>query len=88
MQTCQLKKYKILFACVNYESTITGMLDIEKIKSRRERVKLSQSQAAEAAGISRQRWNDIESGRKTNIELETLDAIAKALECKPKDLLK
>jgi DNA-binding Xre family transcriptional regulator len=64
------------------------MLDIAKIKSRREKLGITQTDAAAKAGMSRQRWNDIESGRKTNIELETLDAIAKVLECKPKDLLK
>ena len=37
--------------------------------------------------MSRQRWNDIESGRKTNIELETLAAIAGALGVPAKDLL-
>lgn len=64
------------------------MLDTEKIRSRRERIGLTQSEAAERAGVSRQRWNDVESGRKKNIELDTLDAIAKALGCKAKDLLK
>lgn len=63
------------------------MLDIEKMKDSREKAGLTQTQAAEKAGVSRQRWNDIESGRKSNIELDTLAAIAKALRCDPCDLL-
>lgn len=64
-----------------------GMLDIEKMKGKREKAGLTQSQAAIKAGVSRQRWNDIESGRKSNIELDTLGAIATALQCDPCELL-
>ena len=63
-------------------------LNIEMMKLKREKKGLSQSAAAELAGLSRQRWNDIESGRKPNIELDTLDRIAAALGVKAKDLLK
>jgi transcriptional regulator with XRE-family HTH domain len=36
----------------------------------------------------RGRWNDIESGRKMNITLETLDAIADALDVPAAELLR
>jgi transcriptional regulator with XRE-family HTH domain len=64
-------------------------LDTEKIRRLRERAGLSQSQAAEKAGMkTRQRWHQIESGTIANIELDTLESIAKALGAKAKDLLK
>ena len=67
----------------------TNMIDIEKIKSRREKLGMSQEEAAQKAGVgSRQRWNDIESGRKANVSIETLDKVAEALGMKARDLLK
>ena len=64
-------------------------LDTEKIRNLREKSGMSQSQAAEKAGLNtRQRWHQIESGAITNIELDTLEKIAKALGAKAKDLLK
>lgn len=66
-----------------------AVLDTEKIKSLRERVGLSQDAAAKAAGYSgRQWWHNIESGQQTNIELATLNRIAKVLNTKAKSLLK
>ncbi len=63
-------------------------LDTERIKAQREKLGLSQQEAAEKAGMgSRQRWNDVESGRKANISIETLEAIAKALGLSAKSLL-
>ena len=65
------------------------MLDYEKIKARREKLGLTQEQAAEKAGLgNRQRWNDIESGRRPSVNLDTLEKIAAALGVKAKDLLK
>ena len=64
-------------------------LNIKKIKRLREDVGLSQAEAAAKAGLkTRQRWHQIESGIITNIELDTLERIAKALGVKAKDLLK
>ena len=64
-------------------------LDTMKIKQRREKLGLSQEDAARLAGLSsRQRWHHIESGRKPNITIDTLESIAQALQCKPADLLK
>lgn len=65
-----------------------GLLDTSKIAKAREKAGITQSDAARAAGVSRQRWNDIEQGRKPNIELDTLERIAKAIGVKAKDLLK
>lgn len=65
------------------------ILDTGKIRGLREQAGLTQQQAAEKAGLeSRQRWHQIESGSTPNIELDTLDRIAKALGVKAKDLLK
>lgn len=71
-----------------YTTAGMGILDIDKIRTAREKLGLSQASAADEAGVTRQRWNDIEGGRKPNIQLETLEKVAKALKVKPKDLLK
>ncbi len=65
------------------------MLDIAKIKSLREKAGLSVADAARAAGLkSRQHWQGVESGTAANPTLQTIEAIAKALGVKAKDLLK
>jgi transcriptional regulator with XRE-family HTH domain len=65
------------------------MLDVQKIKQLREKLELTQEQAAMKAGLkTRQRWNAIESGREASINLVTLGKVAKALGVKAKDLLK
>lgn len=64
-------------------------VDIDKIKRLREERGLTMEQAAKLAGLpSRQRWNDLEAGRKPDIRVSTLEAVAKALGVKPADLLK
>jgi transcriptional regulator with XRE-family HTH domain len=64
-------------------------LDTDKIKSLREKLGLTQEQAAERAGFkTRQAWNNIESGRQASIGLSTLDKIATALGTTAKNLLK
>lgn len=64
-------------------------LDVEKIRKLREKAGLSQSAAADRAGLkTRQRWHQIESGAIANIELDTLERVAKAVGVKAKDLLK
>lgn len=64
------------------------VLDTKAMKARRTKLGLTMQQAAEAAGLgSKQAWNNIENGGKTNVELDTLGRIATALKCKPKDLL-
>jgi transcriptional regulator with XRE-family HTH domain len=65
------------------------MLDFQKIRVLRERLGLTQAQAAKRAGMpSRATWNDIEKGRRANVTMETLDAIAKALGVRATELIK
>jgi transcriptional regulator with XRE-family HTH domain len=70
------------------------MLDLEKVRSLRERRGMTQAEAAKAAGLARsennarQRWSAIEGGRRANVTLETLGRIAKALGVNPRDLLR
>jgi transcriptional regulator with XRE-family HTH domain len=66
---------------------MTQLLDVPLVGKLRKEKGLSQAEAAAKADISRQRWNDIEKGRKENMEIATLYAIAKALNCDPCDLL-
>ncbi|HEX8555934.1 MAG TPA: helix-turn-helix transcriptional regulator [Sphingomonas sp.] len=64
------------------------MLDREKIEVRRQALGLSQEEAANKAGLAgRQVWNNIVSGRKANVTMETLNKIANALDCHPRDLI-
>lgn len=64
-------------------------LDRAKLRELRESRGLTMEQAAKLAGMpNRQRWYDVESGRKPNITLDTLDRIAAALGVKARDLLK
>lgn len=65
------------------------MLDCEKMKQLREALGLNQSEAARQAELAagRSQWNDIESGRRSNITLETLGKIAAALGVNPSELL-
>ena len=68
---------------------IVPVLDTAKMKALRIKRGLSMEQAAAAAGLrGRQRWYEIESGRQTNLTLDTLNRIAAALGVRAKDLLK
>lgn len=65
------------------------MLDTEKIRTLREGKGWSFADAAEKAGFnSRQQWYNLESGQSANPTLQTIEAVAKALGVKAKDLLK
>ena len=65
-----------------------GTLDNAKIRALREERGLSQEEAAKLAGLGgRQQWNDVESGRRPNVTLDTLNKVAKALGVKARDLL-
>ncbi len=65
------------------------MLDLVKLKSLREKKNLTQEQAALAAGFSgKSYWNNIETGRVKDPQLSTIEAVARALGVKAKDLLK
>jgi DNA-binding Xre family transcriptional regulator len=50
---------------------------------------LNQTEAAGAAGFGggAAQWSDIETGRKKNVTLDTLDKIAVALQCDARDLI-
>ena len=64
------------------------MLDIERMKARREELGLTQDDAAKRAGFqSRQAWNNIESGRQVTLTLATLAKLADALEMEAADLI-
>lgn len=64
-------------------------LDTEKIRRLRLAIPLTQEEAAARAGLSsRQKWNDIENGRRMNLSIDTLEKIAAALGCKARELLK
>lgn len=70
-----------------------SLLNWEIIKALREAIvidgkPMTQETAAARAGFNtRQRWNAIESGRKPQINLDTLGRLAVALECEPAKLL-
>ncbi|HEY1687193.1 MAG TPA: helix-turn-helix transcriptional regulator [Tepidisphaeraceae bacterium] len=64
------------------------MVDGDKIKRAREKLGLTQEEAAKLAGLSgKSAWYHLETGRRQP-SMATLDKIAKALKTKPKDLLK
>lgn len=64
-------------------------LDAHKVRTLREACGYTLAEAAERAGLGGpQKWSDIESGRRKNLTLDTLDKIAKALGVSAKDLLK
>jgi transcriptional regulator with XRE-family HTH domain len=65
------------------------MLDIDGMESRRRALGLSQREAAVRAGLAgRQRWQNIVSGRNSNVTINTLTRIAKALNCDPRELIR
>jgi DNA-binding Xre family transcriptional regulator len=61
--------------------------DHKKMTALREAAGLTQLQACKRAGMTPSRWNDVESGKRVNLTLDTLARIAKALECESQDLL-
>jgi transcriptional regulator with XRE-family HTH domain len=63
-------------------------VDPKKIKRRREALGLSQTEAAQRARFSLQRWNNIEAGRRLAIDPDALLAVARALKCRMEDLIK
>lgn len=62
-------------------------LDAEKMRELRKALDLTQAEAAERAGMTQTRWNDIEAGGRTNVTVETLGLVADALACEPAALL-
>lgn len=54
-----------------------------RIKERREALKMTQTELADKSGISRATISALENGGKTDIKVSTLKALADALKCKP-----
>jgi DNA-binding Xre family transcriptional regulator len=72
------------------ELIVPNLLNLVEIKARRQALGLTLTQAAIAAGWKdkgRTTWHDIEVGRRQNITLDTLAAMATALRCSFHDLL-
>ena len=66
---------------------MTQELDTAKVRELRKKLKLTQAEMAEKAGMTLPRWNDIETGRRGNLTIDTLSVIAAALGCDARDLL-
>jgi transcriptional regulator with XRE-family HTH domain len=64
------------------------MLDLEKLKRRRELLGFSMLEIAGRARLSKMGYWKIESGHTSNITLDTLDRLAQALRVNPCYLLK
>jgi transcriptional regulator with XRE-family HTH domain len=62
-------------------------LDRARMRELRETAGLSQTEAAEKAGMTVSHWNDIESGRRSNVTIEKLATIAAALGVDARNLL-
>jgi transcriptional regulator with XRE-family HTH domain len=76
------------FARLNRRARLFYMLlNHTEIRKRREKLGLSQSQAAERAGMLRPNWARIELGNQSNPKLSTLGKVAKALRCKVASLI-
>jgi len=62
-------------------------LDAAKIAERRKELGLSQTKAAAAGKMTLTQWNDVETGGRVNVTIETLAKIAAALECDARNLI-
>lgn len=74
-------------AVLELESSLMQELDRAKMRELRERREITQTQAASKAGMTVSRWSDIETGRKSNVTIETLSTIAAALGVDARELL-
>jgi transcriptional regulator with XRE-family HTH domain len=63
------------------------VFDHKRMRELREAADLTQAQASARAKMSVSRWSDIESGARTNVTVETMGRVAKALGCNARDLL-
>lgn len=54
-----------------------------RIRERREKLRMTQAELAEKSGISRQTISALESGDKVDVKVSTIKALADALKCKP-----
>ena len=69
------------------ESPAMQELDRAKVRELREMRDMTQGEAAKASGMAVNQWSDIETGRRRNVTIETLSAIAAALGVDARDLL-
>jgi transcriptional regulator with XRE-family HTH domain len=74
-------------AVLELESPAMQELDRARMRELRESLELSQVDAAKKASMSLSQWNDIETGRKPNVTVQTLSIIAAALGCDARELL-
>lgn len=58
------------------------LLDHQKIRGRREKLRLTQTKCAELSGMPVPHWNRIEAGGRPDPQLSTLARVAKVLRCK------
>lgn len=66
-----------------------GIVNVKEVRRRREKMGLTQAEAARAAGWkSAVVWTDVESGKRENPSIGTVAAVAKVLGCKVDALLK
>lgn len=63
-------------------------LNPQKIRERREKLSLTQAQAATRAKMPPPHWSRIESGERNDPVLSTAERIAKSLECELAEILK
>lgn len=68
--------------------TYKGAVDKVAFKALREKTRLTQGEAAMLAGLTVQRWSDLENGRHKNPRVLTLVKVAQVLGCKVDDLLR
>ena len=59
----------------------------KRMRELRESAGLTQAQASKRAAMPQSRWSDVESGARTNVTVETMGRIARALGCNAQDLL-
>jgi transcriptional regulator with XRE-family HTH domain len=62
-------------------------LNPAEIRRKRQKLGLSQTEAARRAGFSLQRWHNIESGIRPGIDPDAFYAVAQVLECRMEDLM-
>ncbi len=63
------------------------VFDHKRMRELREEAGLTQAAAAKKAAMPQSRWSDVESGARTNVTVETMGRIARALGCHAQDLL-
>jgi transcriptional regulator with XRE-family HTH domain len=69
--------------------TLSFVVNHAEIERRRLALDLNMQECADLAGFpNRQRWYDVESGRRVDPAASTLAAVARALGCRMEDLMK